>query len=204
MPDARDSEVCGTREAVCFDRRDCAGPVRRAIIVCIDFLVAIVLSFAVLFVLFFLQRREDDLPPEGLWLVPVLLYAYFTLVKRSRIRTLGYILTDVRVVDIRGGRPSLLQMTIRLLPLFPLPWSLLLDLGWMADEPQKQTLRDKWAGTYVVRRKARPNGTAPIRYKRIGLAGMLLIVPEIGRSRAATRDPAEGPTEVRTEPRPIA
>jgi hypothetical protein len=63
-------------------------------------------------------------------------------------------------------------------------WSFLFDLGWILDEPEKQTLRDKWAGTFVVRRKAKPIGTAPVRYKRIGFAGLFLIVPEVDRAKA--------------------
>lgn len=84
-------------------------------------------------------------------------------------------------MGIEGKRPSLLQMTVRLIPLMPVPWSLLFDLGWMVDDPRKQTLRDKWAGTFVVRRNAQPVGTAPVRYKRIGFSGIFLIFPEISR-----------------------
>jgi len=53
----------------------------------------------------------------------------------------------------------------------------------IVDEPQRQTLRDKWAGTFVVRRKAKPVGTAPIQYERIGFGGLFLIFPEVDRAR---------------------
>jgi hypothetical protein len=100
----------------------------------------------------------------------------------------------VRIVGIQGGKPSLLQMTVRLIPLLPVPWSLLFDLGWIVDEPHRQTLRDKWAGTFVIRQKAVPIGTAPIRYKRIGFAGIFLIFPEIGQvERFAQPSPPQGP-----------
>jgi hypothetical protein len=169
-------------QAVCFDRRDYAGPGRRVVIVCIDFIAAVVLSFGVLvgvWYIWLVRYPESDPPAEALWVVPVVAYLYLTVVKRSRIRTLGYILTGVRIMDIRGGRPSLLQMTTRLWPLLPVPWSFLFDLGWVVDEPQRQTLRDKWVGTFVVRRDAEPIGTAPVRYKRIGFCGLFLIFPEI-------------------------
>ncbi len=165
-----------------------ARPVRRVIIFCVDFVAAIALSFGVLIgvlYIYFLRNPQSDLPPQSLWVLPIVTYLYLTALKRSRIRrirSLGYILTGVRIVDIRGGRPSLLQMTIRMLPLLPVPWSLLFDLGWIVDEPQRQTLRDKWAGTFVVHRKALPIGIAPVRYKRIGFAGLLLIIPEVGRT----------------------
>ncbi len=186
MSDARARDICETHRAVCFDRRDYAGPVRRAVIVCIDFVAAIVLSVGVLIgvlYVWFVRHPQSDLPAQALWVLPGVAYIYLTLLKRSRIRTLGYILMGVRVVDIRGGRPSLLQMTVRMAPLLPVPWSLLFDLGWILDEPQRQTLRDKWAGTLVVRRKAKPIGTAPIRYKRIGFSGLFLIFPEADLAR---------------------
>jgi len=163
--------------------------VRRALIVCIDFVAAVVLSFGALFGVWYvwlLRYPESDLPAQALWVLPAVAYVYLTVLKRSRIRTLGYILTGVRIVDIRGGRPSLLQMTVRMAPLFPVPWSLLFDLGWILDEPQRQTLRDKWAGTYVVRHRAKPIGTAPVLYKRIGFSGLLLTFPEVGRAENST------------------
>lgn len=156
------------------------------LIVCIDFIAAIALSFGVLtavWSIWLLRYPQNNPPAQALWVLPAVAYVYLTVLKRSRIRTLGYILTGVRIVDIRGGRPSLLQMTVRMAPLFPVPWNLLFDLGWIVDEPQRQTLRDKWAGTFVVRRKAKPIGTAPIQYKRIGFAGLFLISPEIDRAR---------------------
>jgi len=202
MSDTRDPDVCEAHEAVCFDRRDYAGPARRVIIVCIDFVAVIALSFGVLIGVWYvclLRNPRGDLSPQALWVLPAVAYAYLTLVKRSRIRTLGYILTGVRIVDIRGRRPSLLQMTIRMLPMLPVPWSLLFDLGWIVGEPQRQTLRDKWAGTFVVRRTAKPICTAPVRYKRIGFAGLFLIIPEVGRTRATIESSCGSPPDVTDE-----
>jgi len=186
MSDARGRDSCEAHRAVCFDRRDYAGPVRRVVIVCIDFVAAIVLSVVVLVAVWsvwLVRYPQSDPLAQALWVLPAVVYIYLTVLKRSRIRTLGYILTGVRVVDIRGGRPSLLQMTIRMVPLFPVPWSLLFDLGWIVDEPQRQSLPDKWAGTFVVRHKAKPIGTAPIQYKRIGFSGIFLIFPEADLAR---------------------
>jgi uncharacterized RDD family membrane protein YckC len=192
MSETRDRGQLETQRAVCYDRQDYAGPGRRVLIVCIDFVATAVLSFAALVAVTYIHyalypRRE--FPVALIWVVPVVAYLYLTVVKRSRVRTLGYILTGVQIVDIEGKRPSLLQMTIRLLPVIPLPaipvpWPLLFDFGWMIDEPARQTLRDKWAGTFVVRRKAQPVGTASVRYKRIGFAGLFLIFPEAGRPEA--------------------
>jgi hypothetical protein len=56
----------------------------------------------------------------------------------------------------------------------------LFDLGWMLDDPGRQTLRDKWAGTFVIRKKARPVGRTTVTYKRICFGGLQLIIPEVG------------------------
>lgn len=170
-----------TRDAVYFDQKDYAGPIRRVIILGIDILALFGLVLAVgTGFLYCVQIRAES--PTERAILPMLLtaYLYLTLVQRSKLGTLGYLLTGVRIVNIHGRRPSLLQMTVRLIPLLPVPWSLLFDLGWMLDEPTRQTLRDKWAGTYVVRRRARPIGRTTAVYKRICFAGLHLIFPEIG------------------------
>jgi uncharacterized RDD family membrane protein YckC len=189
--------------AVCFDRRDYAGPLTRVAILCIDLIALVLLAFLVLVAItayWVIRYDESDVPPQivwhTVWIILTVAYLYLTVLQRSRIRTLGYILTRVRIVDIRGGKPSLLQMTVRLIPLVPVPWSLLFDLGWIVDEPHKQTLRDKWAGTFVVRHKAVPIGTAPVRYKRIAFCGIFLIFPEIGpveRLPQPLAQPSPGP-----------
>ncbi len=187
MSEIRERDNPEMPRAVCFDRRDYAGPVRRTAIVCIDGFAVIVLCLVVLAgagTVWLMRHPRSNLPPQAWWVALTSAYVYLTVLKRSRIRSLGYILTGVRIVDVEGRRPSLLQMTIRILPVLPVPWSFLFDLGWMVDEPQRQTLRDKWAGTFVIRHKAKPVATAPIPYKRIGLAGIFLIFPEIGHPRA--------------------
>ncbi len=187
MPETQEHANPETSRALCFDRRDYAGPLTRVAILCIDLIALVLLGFLVICATaayWVIRSDESDVPPQlawrAMWIILTVAYLYLTVLQRSRIRTLGYILTGVRIVGIRGGKPSLLQMTVRLIPLLPVPWSLLFDLGWIVDEPHKQTLRDKWAGTFVVRHKAVPIGTAPVRYKRIGFCGIFLIFPEIG------------------------
>jgi len=191
-------------KAVYFDKKDYAGPIRRAIILGIDIVALIGLSFAVTAGLFFCRPPGTvDLPASTLPLVLLAGYIYLTLVQRSRIGTLGYLLTGVRIVDIEGRRPSLLRMTVRLVPLLPAPWSLLFDLGWMLDDPRRQTLRDKWAGTFVIRRKARPLGRTTITYKRVCFGGLQFIIPEIGQHDTSSELPAPpGPPTLGSMPVP--
>lgn len=49
MANTRGRDDSEALRAICFDRRDYAGPVRRAAIVCIDLVALILLSFVVLF-----------------------------------------------------------------------------------------------------------------------------------------------------------
>jgi uncharacterized RDD family membrane protein YckC len=184
MSEIRERDNPETPRAVCFDRRDYAGPLTRVVILCLDLIALILLTILVLFAIaafWVIRYDEDNVPPQTVWVILAPAYLYLTVLQWSKIRTLGYILTGMRIVGIQGGKPSLLQMTVRLIPLLPVPWSLLFDLGWIIDEPHRQTLRDKWAGTFVVRQNAVPIGTAPIRYKRIGFAGIFLIFPEMGQ-----------------------
>ncbi len=192
MADAQGRDNLDVQRAVCFDRRDYAGLGRRLVIICIDFLVAAVLCFIVFFgvafACFVRDPSTDDLPDYTLLLLLLVVYLYLTVLKRSEVGTLGYILTGVRIVNIEGRRPSLLQMTGRLLPLPLFPLTLPFDLAWVVDDPHRQSLRDKWVGTFVIRRKAKPIGTAPVRYKRIGLVGLFLTFPEVGRSETTPQD----------------
>jgi uncharacterized RDD family membrane protein YckC len=197
-----DTGMDGARgeRAVYFADRDYAGPFRRVAILGIDFVAVVVLSLTAVvgtwYIWFTRHPGSEDPPLATLGVMLVVAYLYLTVLKRSRIRSLAYILTGVRIVDIAGKRPSLLAMTIRLLPLLPLPWSFLFDLGWMMDEPGRQTLRDKWAGTFVVRRKAHPAGTAPLRLSRVGLFGVVIIVPEVGRVELGPQQqPAPEPSQ---------
>jgi len=187
------------RQAVRFAERDYAGLFRRVIIAGVDLGAVFLIWFGVLAAAWgawFVAHPESEHPPAGtLWLVPLTAYLYLTVVKRSRLGSLGLLVTGTRIMDIEGQRPSLLRMTARLFWLLPLPLGLLLDLGWLLEEPAKQTLRDKWAGTFVVRRRAKPIGRVSLTYHRICLVGIQLIVPELDRTAISTETPEHPPTE---------
>jgi len=188
------------QHAVRFAQKDYAGLCRRVLIACVDLGTVVVLWFAVLltaWIGWFALHPESEHPPAAtLWLLPLTAYLYLTVVKRSRLGSLGLLVTGTRIVDIEGKRPSLLRMTARFLWLLPLPLGLLLDLGWLLEEPAKQTLRDKWAGTFVVRRNAEPIGRVPLTYHRICLVGIQLIVPELDRRAMSTGAAEQPPTEL--------
>jgi uncharacterized RDD family membrane protein YckC len=190
----RETQETVAGKAAYFSSGDYAGPIRRVVILAIDLVALFVIVCGITLVLALLDPAHppEQLAGEMLLLLMSAGYVYLTLVQRSRIGTLGYLLMGVRIVDIEGRRPSLLQMTVRLIPMLPVPWSLLFDLGWMLDDPGRQTLRDKWAGTFVVRRKARPLGWTTVIYKRICFAGLHLVFPEVGRRDISAVPPMAG------------
>ena len=93
------------------------------------------------------------------WGLAVFAYAYLTVMKASRIRALGYRLIGAKMLAFRGERPSILRMTLRLFL-----WVLfnVKDLIWAGIDRHQQSLRDRYAGTCVVKVNAIAVGEAPI------------------------------------------
>src|SRR5260221_12023921 len=91
----------------------------------------------------------------------ILGFCYFVVLKRSKIGTLGYLVGRVRIVGLDGRPATLRALTFRTLfaVLSPLNW---LDSFWIAGDPHRQALRDKFSQTYVVKRSAVPIGTGKV------------------------------------------
>ena len=89
---------------------------------------------------------------------------YFVVLKHSRLRTLGYRVGRVRIVGLDGNPPSYNSLVWRWLfgLLGPLNW---LDSIWLCNDKHRQALRDKFAGTYVVKADARPAGKGKIVFR---------------------------------------
>jgi uncharacterized RDD family membrane protein YckC len=111
------------------------------------------------------------------WAVPW--FCYFVLLKRSRFRTLGYILLGARIVNLRGERPSIASLTARLLFIVAGPANVLIDLFWIPSDPCHQAIRDKFAHTYVIRRAAEPAGVGKIAYRTYTMFGATLLFQEV-------------------------
>lgn len=104
-------------------------------------------------------------------------YVYFVEIERTRFGTLGMRLAGLRIVDLGGHRPSRMDMLLRLgLAGF---WPI--DLFWIGGDDNRQSLRDKFAGTYVIRRGARPEGWSPCRYALYFFDGMTWTFREVQR-----------------------
>jgi len=138
----------------------------------------------VFFVLY--QLLQDVIPDQSgmfFWGWLVFAYLYLTLLKASRVRTLGYKLTGSKIVNLRGQRPSIIWMTFRLALWIGGPFSFLFDLFWSGIDDDRQTLRDRFAGTCVVNTNAEPIGESEIHLAYFTAGGFNLMYPKVMRSK---------------------
>ena len=129
-----------------------------------------------------------SLPPHDItyirlsWGLPVFAYAYLTVIKASRIRTLGYRLFGAQVLTFRGERPSVFRMTLRLFL-----WVLfnVHDVIWVGIDLDRQSLRDRFTRTCVVKVNAISIGEAPIHLAYYQAFCYSLMLPTVCRPRSA-------------------
>src|SRR5262245_30368909 len=123
--------------AVYFRREDYAPFWLRLIIDIIDGIVAAVVGLTVLVILW------GSLEKNLLFLVCLgIFYAYFVLLKRTKLGTVGYLLAGVRIIGPDGNPASLGSLTVRLALMMLGPLNLL-DIIWLSGDPHRQALRDK-------------------------------------------------------------
>lgn len=113
------------------------------------------------------------------WGSVLMAYLYLAILKPSKVRTLGFKIADIKIVNLYGKKPSWLAMLTRFLLLAIGPFSLIIDILWLTGEPTRQTLRDKYVGTYVVRNNAEPYGTGSLRNVSLDFLGWHLVFKEI-------------------------
>jgi uncharacterized RDD family membrane protein YckC len=168
-----------TDSAVYYDNHDYVSVWRRLAIDLVDVCVAAVLSLAASAVLsLFIENRD----PVALGVLTAWIgvwFSYFVLLKRSRYRTVGYILAKSRIVSLQGSTPSVASLTLRLMFAVLGPLNLLFDLFWIPSDPCRQALRDKFAHTYVVRQDASPAGSGRICYVPYSILGASYIFQEV-------------------------
>lgn len=162
-----------------FEESDYAGMWRRLLAIAIDFFVLWGVWFAIAWTWYRVIRPgEEPLGQATLcWLAFV--YGYLVVFKASPVRTLGYRVAGVRIVDYRGQRPGIPRMTFRCGLWLLGPLNPLIDWLWLGSDRHKQTLRDKFAGTYVVRASAEPACMSPRRTAYYSLFALTLMFIEI-------------------------
>lgn len=120
--------------------------------------------------------------PAYFWFCTLIAYLYLAILKRSSVRTFGYRAANIRIVNMNGERPSLLQMTWRFLLLIFGPFHIFVDLFWLGGDDDRQALRDKMARTYVVRAKASPAGSGKYIFTNYNFFGFTFLFREVNRA----------------------
>ena len=145
-------------KGVYYARGDYVGIGRRFIILVVDAFVLGVMITCLAIVL-----RLIGGPPAVLTIGSIgIFWLYEVVLKRSTTRTLGYRLTRCRIVNLRGQRPSLFALTFRALLWLFGPFNLLFDLMWSGIDDDRQTLRDRFAETCLIKEDATPIGEGEI------------------------------------------
>jgi len=163
---------------------DYIGVWRRLAIDLVDVFVACVTSVALSAVLLLFTSNDDQLAFGLLVVWLAVWFGYFILLKRSRFRTVGYILARARIVNLQGHTPSVASLLIRMVFAVLGPLNLLFDLFWIPSDSCRQALRDKFAHTYVIRRDATPAGTGRIVYGQYTLLGASYLFQEVRPSQS--------------------
>ena len=163
---------------------DYIGIVRRIVVYAVDGFV--LLCLLTLFVALAMDHLEEWIP---LWCL-LIVWGYVVVLKPSRLRTVGYRVVGCRIVNLKGERPSIFRMTMRSMLWIIGPFNLLLDLGWCAADDDRQTLRDRYAGTCVIREGAVPLGTGEIHLTRFSALGYALAYPVVVHRHEAEPSPA--------------
>lgn len=102
-------------------------------------------------------------------------WSYLTICKASSLRTVGYRMAGLKIVNLTGQSASWYQMTFRMFLWICGPFSMFLDSVWVFTDEARQTCRDCYCGTLVVQNKAVPQGTAPLILTLYNVLGLTLI-----------------------------
>jgi uncharacterized RDD family membrane protein YckC len=165
-----------TTTYVYYDRMDYGGFFRRLAATGIDLaLLGLVLAVA------FFTGERCSLARWWLFVYAGLAYSYLVLLKRSRFRTMGYLATGLRIVNLKGQPPGILLLSLRLLWWVFGPLNAFIDFVYMTGDKDRQTIRDKMMQTYVIKKNAKPTGTGSRCAVYLNFMGLALTVWEVSR-----------------------
>jgi uncharacterized RDD family membrane protein YckC len=174
-------------EGVLFAPEACAGLLTRLLILIIDLSVLLVCGVVLETICY------ELLPTAGealFWSWLALCYIYLVVVEAS-FGTLGFLITGVKIVNLNGEKPSVLRMTGRLGLWIVGPFNFFIDFFWLTNDRHKQTLRDKLAGTYVVKKGAVPCGKGRVRAVHYFLFGLSILFPEVREQTPSPQGPQD-------------
>jgi uncharacterized RDD family membrane protein YckC len=170
-------------DSVYFAAKDYAHPVRRlgALIIDLAFLIALLnaiyipIAYAIVPASIRNQHRTPErqqeidklvkpiqMPVPMAWLA--LCIIYHIPFRRTRGGTLGYRLMGIRLVDRKGQTPPMRPLIKRFLIAIPSTMFIGLSYFSLFTSPKRQTMHDKWSGTWAIRKRAEPAGPAITAY----------------------------------------
>jgi uncharacterized RDD family membrane protein YckC len=118
---------------------------------------------------------------------------YEVLLKRSRFRTLAYWLMGCKIVNLQGERPGLIALTLRALLVFG-PIHYLFDLLWSGIDEDRQSLRDRYCMTCLVKVNAEPMGAGNVQLVHYFAGGFALMYAHVAHPKTLTVSPDAKPT----------
>lgn len=169
---------------VVFKEEDYAGFWRRLIILIVDLFVVIVITTpCYLADSYRYEEYYSDNELVFFYVGMFLSYLYLTVLKASKIGSIGQIVTGTEILTIRGRRPNIFLMTYRLLFWLVGPVNFIADLAFIYMNKEKRTLRDGLCNTIVLKRSADPiSNTAEIRNIRVMVFGFYILYQSPARS----------------------
>jgi uncharacterized RDD family membrane protein YckC len=166
---------------VYYARSDYVGFGRRTLILAVDGFILAVILFG-LWLAFRIVGVPQFIFPAAAMLTA---WLYLVVCKRSSWRTVGYVLTGTRIVNLKGERPSLFALTFRSLLWTFGPGVFFWDLLWSGIDEDRKTLRDCYAGTYLINERATPIGVGEIHLTYYDTGYLNPSYPHVTRPKAA-------------------
>ncbi|MBK8812692.1 MAG: RDD family protein [Acidobacteria bacterium] len=171
-----------------YEKKQYAGFLPRLLVTAIDLLVLLIVGTVlwIPFAILIISGAIDGDPSGCFWLLYLTaIWVYLAPVKRSDFGSIGFKLLGIRLVNAKGGKPSLLTMTMRMTMWMFGPFSPVLDLLWLGADTEQQSLRDCYLSTYLVKRNSVPIGRAPIHLTQYYATGFTLSYPRVSRPKGA-------------------
>ena len=169
-----------------YDPKDYVGIGKRLIVMIVDSIMLVLIGILIWIpFLALILSGVIQIDPSGMiWIsFLVAIWVYLGPIKRSDFGTVGYRLLGIKLVSAKGGKPSLINMTIRMMLWMFGPFNFVLDLLWLGADSENQSLRDCYLSTYLVSRNANPIGRAPVHLTRYTAMGFALSYPRVCRPR---------------------
>ncbi len=149
-----------TETGVVFKESDYSSLLTRASIILIDLALLILLFVVGYFIDDYLyQNYLIDSYVITRYISPILAFLYLTILKTSKIGTLGQKITKTKILHINGKKPNIFVMTYRLFFWGFGPLNFITDFAWVTLNKEKRTVRDSLSNTITIKRNAEPIST---------------------------------------------